>query len=584
MGKEKENIMTIENKSVTEFFNSDYTDFTKYTISTRACPSLIDGFKVGARKIMHAAFNGTIKNGSTVKLLNLSGDTLKLSLYAHGDASLNSTIITLAQDFNDNLNPLAIEGQYGTLRSPEASSPRYLYVKLSKYANLIYKVDYDCLKYIFDEGEYLEPNHYLPIIPTVLTSRGIGMAPGYRFSTMSYNPLDIIDNCMSFIKKNKCDILTRPYIRGIKTYNWKFIIDEEKGTSYWENYGEWSYNKSRDIMIITDLPYDMTYDDFEKILNKYKETGYIKDWKDFSNGGKINYSIQFDSGKLKKEIGQEATDTHLPNKFKLIKRVPNDNLWVLDENSKVKYFHTPNELIEYFTSYRLNKYNDRKSLLVDVLTKKLEENTDLCKFIKLVIEGKIKINNRPRAEIKEDLKEYKLKDTLLSVPISKLTKEEYEALLKENESIRKELDYIKNTTIEDMYLKDLKDLKKILEADFPEDDNPNKEKFSGVYKEDTEKAKLAKEKEKIKLQKQKEKLAKEKEKSKLDKEKEKKKKEKEKLVKQKEKEKKLKEKEKLAKQKEKEKKTKEREKKLKEKEKLAKQKEKLAKQKEKLKK
>ena len=582
MAKEKENNITIENKSVTEFFNSDYTDFTKYTISTRACPSLIDGFKVGARKIMHAAFNGTIKNGSTVKLLNLSGDTLKLSLYAHGDASLNSTIITLAQDFNDNLNPLAIEGQYGTLRSPEASSPRYLYVKLNKYANLIYKTDYDCLNYVFDEGEYLEPTHYLPIIPTVLTSRGIGMAPGYRFSTMSYNPLDIIDNCISFIKKGKCNVLTRPYVRGIKTYNWKFIIDDEKGTSYWENYGEWSYNKSRDIMIITDLPYDMTYDDFEKLLNKYKESEYIKDWKDFSDNGKINYSIQFDSGKLKKEIGQESTDTHLPNKFKLIKRVPNDNLWVLDENGKVKYFDSPNSLIEYFTNYRLNKYNDRKSLLVDVLTKKLKNNSDICKFIKLVIEEKIKINNRPRADIKADLKLYSLPDTMLNIPISKLTKEEYEALLKENEDISKELEYIKNTTIEEMYLKDLKDLRKVLESDFPEDENPKKEKFSGVYKEDTEKAKLEKEKQKIKEKKQKEKLAKEKEKTKKQKEKEKATKEKEKIAKQKEKEKKLKEKEKLAKQKEKEKKAKEREKKLKEKEKLAKQKEKLAKQKEKL--
>ena len=578
------NKTSIENKSVTDFFNSDYTDFTKYTISTRACPSLIDGFKVGARKIIHAAFNGTIKNGSTVKLLNLSGDTLKLSLYAHGDASLNSTIITLAQDFNDNLNPLQIEGQYGTLRSPEASSPRYLYVKLSKYANLIYKTDIECVNYVFDEGENLEPHYYLPIIPTVLTSRGIGMAPGYRFSTMSYNPLDIIDNCISYIKKGKSGVLTRPYVRGIKTYNWKFIVDAEKNTSYWENYGEWSYNKSRDIMIVTDLPYDMTFDDFEKILNKYLETGYIKDWKNFSDGYKINYSIQFDSGRLKKEIGQESTDTHLPNKFKLIKKVPNDNLWVLDENGKVKYFPTPDNLIEYFVSFRLNKYNDRKSRLVDVLTKKYDENTDICKFIKLVIEGKIKINNRPRADIKEDLKQYNLKDSLLSIPISKLTKEEYEALLKENESIKKELEYIKNTTIEDMYLKDLKELRKVLEPDFPEDTDTNKVKFSGVYKEDTEKAKLAKEKEKLKEKKAKEKLVKEKEKAKLDKEKEKKKKEKEKLAKQKEKEKALKEKEKLAKQKEKERKAKEREKKLKEKEKLAKQKERLAKQKEKLKK
>ena len=577
MAKEVTGKVTINNKTVTEFFNSDYTDFTKYVISSRACPSLVDGFKTGARKIMHAAFNGSIKNGSTVKLLNLSGDTLKLSLYAHGDASLNGTIVSMAQDFNDNLNPLTIEGQYGSLRSPEASSPRYLYVKLNKYANLIYKTDIECVNYVFDEGEYLEPNFYLPIIPTVLTSRGIGMAPGFRFSTMSYHPIDIIDNCISAIKKGEVNKLTRPYVRGIKTYNWKFIVDEEKGQSYWENYGEWSYNKSRDIMIITDLPYDLTFDDFEKLLNKYLESGYIKDWKNFSDGNKINYSVQFESGRLKKEIGQETTDTHLPNKFKLIKRVPNDNLWVLDENGKVKNFPNTSELIKYFVSFRLNKYNDRKSRLVDVLTKKYNENTDICKFIKLVIEGKIKINNRPRVEIKEDLKGYNLKDSLLSIPISKLTKEEYEALLKENESIKKELDYIKNTTIEEMYLKDLKELRKALEPDFPEDENPKKEKFTGVYKEDTEKAKLTalKEAEKIAKQKEKEKL--EKEKTKAQKEKEKKKKEKEKLAKQKEKEKAAKEKEKLAKQKEKEKKAKEREKKRKEKEKLAKQKEKLLK-------
>ncbi|MBQ3415366.1 MAG: hypothetical protein IJH39_08500 [Clostridia bacterium] len=577
MSKEITGKVTINNKTVTEFFNSDYTDFTKYVISSRACPSMMDGFKTGARKIMHAAFNGSIKGGSTVKLLNLSGDTLKLSLYAHGDASLNSTIITLAQDFNDNLNPLTIEGQYGSLRSPEASSPRYLYVRLNKYANLIYKTDIECVNYVFDEGETLEPHYYLPIIPTVLTSRGIGMAPGFRFSTMSYNPIDLIDNCIAVIKKGEPNKLTRPYVRGIKTYNWKFIIDEEKGTSYWENYGEWSYNKSRDIMIITDLPYDMTFDDFEKLLNKYLETGYIKDWKNFSTGDKINYSVQFEQGRLRKEIGQETADTHLPNKFKLIKRVPNDNLWVLDENGKVKNFFSTSELIKHFVEVRLEKYNDRKSRLVDILTKKYNENTDLCKFIKLVIEGKIKINNRPRAEIKEDLKQYNLKDSLLSVPISKLTKEEYEALLKENESIKKELEYIKNTTIEEMYLKDLKELRKELEPDFPEDENPHKEKFSGTYKEDTEKAKLAALKEAEKKAKAKEKEKVEKEKTKKQKEKEKAAKEKEKLAKQKEKERKAKEKEKLAKQKEKERKAKEKEKKLKEKEKLAKQKEKLAK-------
>lgn len=574
--------MSKENRNISDFLNNEYFNYSMYVIENRACPSLIDGLKTGARKIMHASFKGSLKNGDTKKVTNLAGETMNYSLYQHGDGSLNSTIITLSQDFNFNLNPLFVDGQNGSLRSQDAASPRYLYVRHSKYTD-IWKTDMDLLEYEEEEGQKVEPKYYLPIIPVILTASQIGMAPGYKFSCIPYNPLNIIDICSEYIKTASISKYPHPYVRGIKTYNWK-LVSTEDGDAYWINYGEWSYNKSKDIMYITDLPYDLTFNDFEAMLNKYVETNYIKDWKDYSKNGQINYIIQFETGKMKSELGDESIDTRLPNKFKLIKKVPADNLWVIDENKKVKHFLTPNDLIKYFVDFRLKKYNDRKTLLINVLEKKLEENSNLCKFIKLVIEGTMKINNRPKAEIREDLKKHSLPESLLSVSISKLTKEEYEALLKENEDIKEEMAYIKNTTIQDMYLKDLAELRKRIEKDFPEDDNPNKTKFEGTFKQDTEKIKLAKLKDKEKTAKAKAKLQADKEKAKAEKEKEKKKKEKEKIAKQKEKEKAAKEKEKVAKEKEKLRKQKEKERKLKEKEKLAKQKEKLAKQKAKLKK
>ncbi len=451
------------NCPVSKFFGNEYMDFSKYVISTRACPSLIDGFKTGARKVMHAAFNGALKSGKAVKLLNLTGDTLKLSLYAHGDSSLSGTVITMAQDFQDNLNPLTIEGQYGSLRSPIASSPRYLYVKLSKYANLIYKTDYELLKYVFDEGEYLEPQYYLPIIPTVLTSRNIGMAPGYRFSTMSYNPIDITDACINILK-NQDFKSPRPYIRDIKQSSWKFIIDNESQTSYWENRGKWEYNVPKDKMIVTDLPYDQTFDSFEKLLNKAIEKSYIKDWLNYSEGNNINYEIVFEKGKLKKEI--DKTDTKLPNKFKLIKKVPEDQLYVIDEHNKVKYFETPNELIKYFVEFRLNIYNDRKIQLLKVLNEKLKVNLELCKFISLIINNKLIINNRKKEDIKKDLENYELPEKLINTSLSKLTKEEYDSLQNECEEIKQKIEYITNTTTVDMYINDLNELRKELEKDF----------------------------------------------------------------------------------------------------------------------
>ena len=65
-------------RTISEFLNKEYKEYTFYVLANRALPSLIDGLKTGARKIMHAAFNGGLKNGGNKKLLNLSGDAMNL--------------------------------------------------------------------------------------------------------------------------------------------------------------------------------------------------------------------------------------------------------------------------------------------------------------------------------------------------------------------------------------------------------------------------------------------------------------------------------------------------------------------------
>jgi DNA topoisomerase-2 len=445
---------------ITEFLNTDYKDYVKYVIETRALPSLLDGFKVGARKILHSAFHGGLKNGNECKLLNLTGDVYNLTLYLHGDMSLNSTMITLASEFKDNLNPLTITGQHGSLRDEKSiSAPRYLYVKLSPYSKL-YKVDEDLLEYVFDEGQYLEPVNYWPIIPTVLTSRAEGMAPGYKFSTFSYHPIDIIDACLEVLKSNTIKkTKIRPYVRGID--NNKFTFDKE--INKWLNSGEYKTDLKNDILQITDLPYDIGFDKFEKRLNDLQEKEIIKEWQNFSEDNNINYKLIFFKSGLTKELKDKEK---LFKKLGLYTYIPDDLLYVIDENKKVKYFNNKEELIIYFVNVRLNKYNDRKDKLVSVMEQRYKENNDICKFIELVNNKKIIITNRKTKDIKEDLKKYDLPVSVLSIQVSKLTDEEKNELLKKNKEIEKELNYIKNTTIKDMYIKDLKTLKKELENDF----------------------------------------------------------------------------------------------------------------------
>ena len=100
------------------------------------------------------------------------------------------------------------------------------------------------------------------------------------------------------------------------------------------------------------------------------------------------------------------------------------------------------------------------------MEKRYEDNNNICKFIELVNNGKIIVTNRKTKDVKEDLKKYELPETVLQVQISKLTDEEKKELIAKNKEIEKELKYIKKTTIKDMYLNDLKNLRAELEKEF----------------------------------------------------------------------------------------------------------------------
>ena len=456
----------VNKRTITNFLNTEYLNYAFSVLEERAIPSVIDGFKPGARKIMHASLAGTTKDGKLYKLLALSGDAMRVSLYAHGDISLNATIVNMCKYFNDNLNPLESDSQVGSLRDPDsAGAPRYLYVKHSKYMDLIYKTDYDLLDFVFEEGQYVEPMTYFPIIPTVLCKNNIGVAVGYSMHNQAYDPIDIIEACKEVIearadKKDKIKTQIRPYLKGIKKSNWRY----EDGA--WFNYGEWKLNQAKDFMNVTDLPADVSYEDFEKLLNKFEEEDYIKCWKNKSVDGGVNYEITFPKKQLAIEMKKDRSGKRIANKFKLIKQLPNDLLWLLDENHKLKSFQNKNEVVEYFVNFRLGIYTERKKKMVKILEERIKKNDELVKFIELVCKGKLKIRNRSKADIKIDMDSYKLPMELISTPMSKVTIEERDELLKQNEEMKKELEYIKNTTEKQMYLNDLNNLKKEIEKDF----------------------------------------------------------------------------------------------------------------------
>lgn len=459
---QQRNISTTD-RTVTSFLEKEYKDYSIYVAASRALIGL-DGLKRTGRKVLYSAIKGSLKNGEQRKVPNLAGDTLNLTLYPHGDVSLNSVCCNMAKEHIWNVNPLYIDSQNGTLRSDVSASSRYLYVRLSKYAD-IWKTDMELCEKQFDEGQEIEYLQFLPICCVGLMNRQQGIGVGYAFSTMSYNPIDVIDASIAWLNSKKeegklDDFVLHPYIRGIKNKYWKYE------DAHWVNYGDFTYNDKKKEIIITELPFDVEFAKFEKMLNKFVENEEIKDWSNYSTGDTIEYRIDCKKGKFGASLKGKNVKQKIENKFKLRTVVPEDNLWVLDENNKIHHFLKPTDFIDYFTNWRLSKYNDRKSRLVKILEEKYKTNSELVKFIELVCKGKLKIRNRSKVDIKTDMDEYKLPMVLINTPMSKVTIEERDELIKENEAIKKELEYIKKTTIKDMYIKDLESLKANIEKDF----------------------------------------------------------------------------------------------------------------------
>ena len=181
----------------------------------------------------------------------------------------------------------------------------------------------------WQEIEYLQ---FLPICCVGLMNRQQGIGVGYAFSTMSYNPIDVIDASIAWLNSKKeegklDDFVLHPYIRGIKNKYWKYE------DAHWVNYGDFTYNDKKKEIIITELPFDVEFAKFEKMLNKFVENEEIKDWSNYSTGDTIEYRIDCKKGKFGASLKGKNVKQKIENKFKLRTVVPEDNLWVLDENN-----------------------------------------------------------------------------------------------------------------------------------------------------------------------------------------------------------------------------------------------------------
>lgn len=445
----------IQTKTVTEYLDQDYAQYGMYTLENRAIPSVIDGFKPTQRKIIFIA-DKVWRSGSEkpLKIFQLGGRIAADAHYHHGDGSLNGAIVGMAQSFKNSLPLLEEIGQFGSLRSPEAGAPRYISTKLTKNFRLLYK-DFELLQNQIEEGNEIEPNFFLPIIPTVLLNGSSGIAVGFATNILNRNPLDLIEACQRVMLGKKPGKL----LPWWKDYSGP--VEQVEGTNQYVMRGIYRVTNTTTVEI-TELPPSMTFQKYEAHLNSLLDKGTVHSYEDNSSSG-VRYTLKFARATLSDLIAKGKLDSLL----KMVE-TETENLTCLDERGKLIIFSNISDLIEYFVKFRMEFYSKRKEYLINKYSDELDFLSNRARFVKLIIDGKLKISNRPKAEITEDLQKLKFNEVsgsysyLLNMPIHSLTRETYENLMKEVESKTAQLEKVKTTEPIDMYKEDLTELKKNL--------------------------------------------------------------------------------------------------------------------------
>ena len=440
-------------KTISDFLSNEYKEFAMYVIEGRAIPSVIDGFKPTQRKIIHVS-NDIWKGGGekTLKVFQLAGKVASDAFYHHGNASLENAIITMAQRFKNNAALLEEDGQFGSLRSPQAGAPRYIGTKLSENFRLIYK-DFELLEYKEEEGESIEPKFFLPIVPAVLLNGSSGIAVGFASNILNRDIKSIIDACVKVLSgKNPGEV--KP---SLNEFTGDFIQDTENNKR-WVIRGKFVRVNTSTVKI-SELPPSMTYEKYEEILDKLVDDKLITSYDDNCKDN-IDYTIKFTRSDLEK-----LDDEKLVKLLKL-EESSTEIFSTLDENGKLKIFDNTSDIIKYFVEFRLTYYHKRKQFLLDKMNRELKILSNRGRFIKAIIDGKLKVNNVAKVIIIEGIESMGLDkiddsyDYLLRMPIYSLTKEMYEKIKEDFTTKKEEIKVLEATDPKDMYLLDLTELKK----------------------------------------------------------------------------------------------------------------------------
>lgn len=356
-------------------------EYSVYVADTRGIPNVVDGLKTSQRIALWLMRNRAEK----IKTVGLMGQMAYERLYVHGDQSAANAISLLAAPFKNNYPLIQGEGEFGSRIKPDGiGAPRYTEVKRSKVAQSLLYTDLPNVPLIKNyDGSNQMPQHFLPLVPTVLLNGVVGVAVGYSTNILPRSLKDVTQACIDTVQGKK----PKPIHPYYETYDVKV---KNLGPSQYEFSGKAEIVDTSTVRV-TELPPGLSLDDFRKRLIQMEEDEKILDFDDNSSET-IDISIRMKRGSLKAQAAKTETvagkkvrvaakpawdEQKAIDFFKIKTKVTERIVVLMWDQRRIDTYEDPRDLIADFVQFRLGVYEERYKRL-------LAEDTDELLYWKLL--------------------------------------------------------------------------------------------------------------------------------------------------------------------------------------------------------
>lgn len=481
-----------------DIMKQSYIDYAMSVIIARAVPDIRDGLKPVQRRILYDMGEelGLDYNKPYRKSARIVGDTMG-KFHPHGDSSIYDAMVVMAQDFKREIPLVDGHGNFGSIEGDGAAAQRYTESRLQKITQENYLADLDkkVVDYVPNYDETEKEPEVLPVkIPNFLINGSEGIAVGMTTSTPSHNLVEVL-KAEEYLIDTPCasieellDFVKGPdFPTGGIVANSNDLLEIYKtGTGKIRVQGRVTHEKNRQVnrLVITEIPYTMIGAGIANFLNDVAmlvDSKQIPDIVDISNqSSKEGIKIVLDLKKNVSEEDAEKIKTVLLSKTKLEDTFGVNMLAIANGRPETL---TLKSALEYHISF-LFEINTRKyTTMLAKEKEKAEVQEGLIKAIDVldaVIEtirgSKTKTEAKEclmtgnvdniKYRIAEDKKIAKTFDftelqayAILDMRLSRLIGLELEALKKENEKTKQNIEkYIK-------ILSDKKYMKKVVKDD-----------------------------------------------------------------------------------------------------------------------